>query len=143
MAQKVHVSMVDDIDGAEAHQSVKFGLDGIEYEIDLSDDNAADLRDSLARFVEYARRTGGRKVQRSAGGGDELLPARRERTQQIRSWARENGYAVSERGRISAEVLDAFTAAETAAEAEPVAKPVSRRAPRKVAAAATSKRGRH
>lgn len=114
MARKLHVSMVDDIDGTEAHQSVSFGLDGIEYEIDLSDDRAADLRDSLARFVEYARRTGGRKVQRSAGGGDESLSDRRVRTQQIRSWARENGYSVSERGRISAEVQEAFIAAETA-----------------------------
>lgn len=120
MAQKLRVSMVDDIDGAEAHQAVKFGLDGIEYEIDLSDDNAASLRDSLARFVEYARRTAGRKVQRSTEGGNESLSDRRARTQQIRSWARENGYSVAERGRISVDIQEAFTAAETG-EVEPAA----------------------
>lgn len=120
MAQKLRVSMVDDIDGTEAHQAVKFGLDGVEYEIDLSDDNAADLRDSLARFIEYARRTAGRKVQRSTERRNESLSDQRARTQQIRSWARENGYSVAERGRISADIREAFTATETA-KAEPAA----------------------
>lgn len=140
MAQKVHVSMVDDLDGTEAHQSVTFGLDGVAYEIDLSDDNAAELRDALARFVEYARRTGGRKVHGSASPVASIA-GRRDRTQQIRVWARENGYSVSERGRMAAEILEAFAAAEAAA-AQPVARTPSPRAPRKVAAAATSKRKR-
>lgn len=107
MAQKVLVELVDDLDGSEAAETVSFGLDGVSYEIDLSSDHAADLRDSMAPFVEYARRTGGRK--RAA---QQPTPQRsavdREQNQLIRTWARENGFEISERGRIPAEVTDAY-----------------------------------
>jgi hypothetical protein len=112
MAQKILVEMVDDLDGELANQTVPFSLDGITYEIDLSEGNAADLRDELARYVAAARRTGGRKVRLAAGqssvDGKPVTAGDRERSRTIRAWAIENGYAVSERGRIPSDVVEAF-----------------------------------
>lgn len=109
MAQKVNVVLVDDIDGSPAAETVTFGLDGITYEIDLTDDNAARLRDSLAEWVGHGRRVGGARrkgsravTKRSSVGSDNTT---------IREWARSNGYTVSERGRIKADVIEAFNAA--------------------------------
>jgi hypothetical protein len=109
MAQKVNIVLVDDIDGSEATETVSFGLDGTSYEIDLNDANAAALRDALAAYVGHARKVGSaRRGRRSsaaaaAAGG----PSARE----IRDWARSNGYDVPDRGRVSAEVREAFDAA--------------------------------
>ena len=119
MAQKVEVRFVDDLDGSEAAGTVSFGLDGRSYEIDLSDDNAARLRDALASFVAAARRSGGprrgRTAPRDAGEGADApaRPARpsRQATAAIRTWARENGHEVSERGRIPNSVVQAYEAA--------------------------------
>jgi hypothetical protein len=115
MAQKVDVRFVDDLDGSEASGTVTFALDGRAYEIDLSDDNAARLRDSLASFVAAARRTGGRRArgQRSSTSEAPAAPARpsREATAAIRTWARENGHEVSERGRIPKAVVEAYQSA--------------------------------
>ncbi|MFB9923909.1 Lsr2 family protein [Amycolatopsis halotolerans] len=106
MAQKVLVEMIDDLDGTEASQTVPFGLDGAHYEIDLSDDNAAALRDQLASFIAAARRTGGRKT----AGPTSTAPTAedRERSKAIRAWAIENNWAVSERGRIPTNVVAAY-----------------------------------
>lgn len=106
MAQKVQVILVDDIDGGSAEETVSFSLDGVSYEIDLSATNAAQLRDSFARYVGTARRVGGRAVTgRGRGsrrtGGD-------NRTAEIREWARSNGHKVNERGRIAAGVVAAY-----------------------------------
>ncbi len=105
MAQKVQVILVDDMDGGSADETVSFSLDGIAYEIDLSDKNAAAFRDSLAQYVGVARRVGGRSSGRSGArrktGGD-------NRTAQIREWARANGHKVNERGRIPATVAEAY-----------------------------------
>lgn len=111
MAQKVLVSLIDDLDGSEAEETVEFGLDGVSYEIDLSADNAEELRDALAQYVEHARRAGGRK--RPAGRNNAKAAARpasvdREQNQAIRAWARKNGFDVSDRGRIPSEVVDAY-----------------------------------
>ncbi|MFE0024416.1 Lsr2 family protein [Amycolatopsis sp. NPDC059021] len=118
MAQKVLVQLTDDIDGSEAQQTVPFGLDGVSYEIDLSDENADDLRDALAQYVSAARRVGGRKVRLAAGQSASAAapsaPVDRERSRAIRAWAVENGYAVSDRGRIPTEVVEAFEQAESA-----------------------------
>lgn len=115
MAQKVDVRFVDDLDGSEASGTVSFALDGRAYEIDLSDDNAARLRDSLASFVAAARRTGARRGrgQRSSTSEAPAAPARpsREATAAIRTWARENGHEVSERGRIPKAVVEAYQSA--------------------------------
>ena len=121
MATMTTVSLVDDLDGSVAAETVAFALDGANYEIDLTDKNAKKLRDSLASFVDHGRRIdGGRRV--SAPRGAKAKPARatksasrtapdREQTAAIREWARTAGLEVSERGRLSAAVLDAFEAA--------------------------------
>ncbi|MEU6643254.1 Lsr2 family protein [Saccharomonospora sp. NPDC046836] len=112
MAQKVLVSLVDDLDGSEAEETIEFGLDGVSYEIDLSAENAEELRDALAQYVEHARRAGGRK--RAAGRAViAKAPGRsaavdREQNQAIRAWARKNGFEVSDRGRIPSEVVEAY-----------------------------------
>ncbi|HEY2095521.1 MAG: hypothetical protein QOI50_7238 [Pseudonocardiales bacterium] len=111
MAQKVTVSLIDDLDGDKADETVEFGIDGKSYEIDLSSSNADKLRDALASFVAAARRPGGRR--RSGGGAAASAAARRpsvdrEQNQAIRDWARKRGMKVSDRGRIPADVLEAY-----------------------------------
>ncbi|HVW44691.1 MAG TPA: Lsr2 family protein [Amycolatopsis sp.] len=110
MAQKVLVSLVDDLDGSEAEETVEFGLDGINYQIDLSSDNAEELRDALAQYVEHARRAGGRKRagRPSAKPAASSASVDREQNQAIRAWARKNGFQVSDRGRIPSEVVEAY-----------------------------------
>ena len=110
MAQKVTVSLVDDLDGGQADETVEFALDGKNYEIDLSSKNIDKLRDALAPFVAAARRAGGRRraAQSSGGGGARRASVDREQNQAIREWARKRGMKVSDRGRIPAEVLDAY-----------------------------------
>jgi len=114
MAKKVTVTLVDDFDGeATADETVEFGLDGVSYEIDLSSKNATKLRNDLKQWVEAGRRVGGRRrgakatatVARGRGAID------REQSAAIREWARRNGHNVSTRGRIPADVIDAFHAA--------------------------------
>lgn len=110
MAQKVLVSLVDDLDGSEADETVEFGLDGISYQIDLSTDNAGELRDALAQYIEHARRSGGRKrsAARVAAGPSRPATVDREQNQAIRAWARKSGFNVSDRGRIPTEVVEAY-----------------------------------
>jgi hypothetical protein len=107
MAQRVNVVLVDDIDGSDAVETVSFGLDGVDYEIDLSDKHARQLRDALALYVGHGRRAtrkrGGRRSRGSDSGGASAA--------EIREWARQNGWDVSERGRVSAEVRAAYEAA--------------------------------
>ena len=113
MAQRVNVILVDDIDGDDASETVTFGLDGVDYEIDLNEQNAEALRNALSRYIDAGRRVTGRKSsargrrgQRVAAGGTAGPSA-----SDIRSWARENGWDVPERGRVSAEVREAYAAA--------------------------------
>ena len=109
MAQKVQVILTDDLDGGEADESVQFAIDGVSYEIDLSEANAEALREALAPYLEAARRVGGRSSRRSTAA----RTAAGERTDlsDLRSWAREHGYQVSDRGRVSSEVRSAYEAA--------------------------------
>lgn len=115
MAQKVQVLLLDDLDGSEAAQTVRFGLDGASYEIDLSDANADALREALAVYVANARKVGrgavapARPATGRAGRGTARVD--REQTQAIREWARKNGHTVSDRGRIPSSVIDAYHAA--------------------------------
>lgn len=106
MAQRVHIVLEDDIDGGDATETLLFGLDGVNYEIDLSDKNATKLRDSMAKYIASARRTSGprtrRATRRSSSGPT---------TAQVREWARSHGYDVSDRGRISAEIRAAYESA--------------------------------
>ena len=105
MAQKVQVILVDDIDGGSADETVSYALDGVVYEIDLSEGNAAKMRDVLAPYVGTARRVSGRSA---AGRGRGRRAGRDSRTAQIREWARANGQQVNERGRIPASVVEAY-----------------------------------
>lgn len=142
MAQQVVVAMVDDIDGSAASQTVPFSLDGVSYEIDLSEDNAKTLRDELDRYVDAARRTGGRRIRlavgESATGTSPAPSTDRELARRIREWANNNGYTVSDRGRISREVRAAFDEAERTATSTPEPVRATRKrttAKKKVAAA--------
>lgn len=105
MARHTQVILVDDIDGDTADETIAFSLDGVDYQIDLSDDNAAALRDAMAAYVGSARRVG-RKRGGKAGAGRATGD-----TAAIRAWAGENGIAVSKRGRISADVVAQYEAA--------------------------------
>ncbi|MGW1377947.1 histone-like nucleoid-structuring protein Lsr2 [Streptomyces sp. NPDC002446] len=107
MAQKVQVLLVDDLDGGEAEETVTFALDGKSYEIDLSDSNAQKLRESLAEFVKAGRRTGGRSAGRG-GKARAASSAGSQDTAKIRAWAKENGYNVNDRGRVPADIREAF-----------------------------------
>ncbi|MDA8368739.1 MAG: Lsr2 family protein [Nocardiopsaceae bacterium] len=109
MAQKVQVLLVDDLDGGEAEETVSFGVDGSAYEIDLSASNASRLREALAPFVEAARKapaksSRGRRQQRNAPS--------RERSAEIRAWAKAAGKQVNERGRIPAAIVAEYEAAQ-------------------------------
>ncbi|MFC0626944.1 histone-like nucleoid-structuring protein Lsr2 [Kribbella deserti] len=111
MAQKIQVLLEDDLDGGKADETVTFGLDGTMFEIDLSKKNAAKLRDALAAYVGAARRVSGRRGA-AAGRGTRGRGRSATDSADIRSWAKENGYEVSERGRISAEVRAAYNEAK-------------------------------
>jgi hypothetical protein len=106
MAQKITVALEDDLGGGPADQTVRFGLDGAEYEIDLSDSNATAFRERLAPYTARARKVGrglGSRPGRSASG--------RERSGAIRAWAKDQGITVSDRGRIPASVIELYQAA--------------------------------
>jgi hypothetical protein len=106
MAEQIIKRLIDDLDGGEAEETVQFSLDGVPYEIDLSSANAKKVRDSLAPFVEHARRAG------SGGAGGRRRRSRaassRERSADIRAWAKARGIKVNERGRIPATVVEEY-----------------------------------
>ncbi|MET1154189.1 histone-like nucleoid-structuring protein Lsr2 [Arthrobacter sp.] len=105
MAQKTIVELIDDLDGSIATQSLTFSLDGVDYEIDLNDENAGELRSSLEKFAEAGRRAGGRKrpVADSKAPGIS--------SKDIRAWAVAEGFDVNSRGRIQASIVDAYISA--------------------------------
>jgi Lsr2 len=111
MAQRVNVVLVDDIDGNDASETVSFALDGVDYEIDLSDQHASDLREALALYIGHGRRTGGRRRSGRKSSASSATAGEGASAADIRAWARENGYEVPERGRVSAEVREAYAAA--------------------------------
>jgi hypothetical protein len=108
MAQKHIVQLIDDLDGDEAQETVTFSLDGTRYEIDLSADNAAKLRDTLAVYVANARRS---TRPGAPNGRPRSHRADREQTAAIREWARTNGHRIGDKGRIPSEVIEAYNAA--------------------------------
>lgn len=123
MATKVTVTLVDDLDGtSEADETVTFGLDGAMWEIDLTNEHAAQLRDALAEYVAVARRASvGRRpaVSRAIGTGARSASTKEENAA-IRAWATRNGFDVSDRGRIPASVIDAYRSREQDTAANPV-----------------------
>nr|WP_153395028.1 Lsr2 family protein [Ornithinicoccus halotolerans] len=110
MAQRVQTILVDDIEGTEIKnggETVQFAVDGVSYEIDLSDKNAQKMRETLKFYTDHGRRVGGRR--QSSGGRSSR--ADKEQLNAIRQWARDNGYEVSDRGRIKKEIIEAYHAA--------------------------------
>jgi hypothetical protein len=108
VAQIREVRLVDDLDGEPADGTVEFGIDGKKYEIDLSEANAKKLREALAEFVAAARRANGRRRSAAPAASGRRPSIDREQNQAIRDWARKRGMKVSDRGRIPAEVLEAY-----------------------------------
>jgi hypothetical protein len=106
VAQKVQVLLVDDLDGGEADETVTFALDGKTYEIDLTTSNADKLRGLMGPYLKGGRRTGGR----SSGGRGKARAAASgsQDTAEIRAWAKENGYEVNDRGRVPANIRQAY-----------------------------------
>jgi hypothetical protein len=109
MAQKVQTFFIDDLDGSEAEGTVLFGLDGTQYEIDLSTDHAKELRTALARYIDAGRRVAGNA--RRAGQNGRKTPASGINNTEVRAWAKAHGLEVKERGRVSASVLAQYRAA--------------------------------
>ena len=103
MAQKVTVELEDDLDGGPADETVRFGFDGSDYEIDLSKTNAARLRSQLEPYIDHAPKAGRGPRRRST-----RTPSSRQHSGAVRTWARQQGIAVSDRGRIPASVLDQY-----------------------------------
>ena len=114
MARRIVHQLVDDLDGTVLEpgegETVLFSLDGVAYEIDLTADNAAALRNAFAPYVAAAR-----SISSSRGASSEVSRKRRRPGQQdytaVRAWAKDNGYQVSERGRVPASIIDAYEAA--------------------------------
>lgn len=110
MATRIETTLIDDLDGGTAAETVRFGLDGTDYEIDLSEEHAAELRQALGRFATAARKETGTR-RRSTAPATAALG--RQRTQQIRAWAQAQGMTINSRGRLNASVIDAYDKAHT------------------------------
>ena len=110
MAKQVITLLTDDIDGGEADRTVEFGLDGVNYTIDLSEKNAGKLRKALDPFLNAATRVGRSGVVASSRRNAPASTGRasRDQNQAIREWANKNGYEVSERGRIPSHIVEAY-----------------------------------
>jgi hypothetical protein len=108
MTRKVTIALVDDLDGGPADRTVRFGFQGADYEIDLNSKNASAFRDQLKPFIEHAR-TAGRGLPRRAA----RTAASRQRSSDIRAWAKDHAIAVSDRGRIPASLREQYQAAAT------------------------------
>ncbi|EPH15790.1 Lsr2 family protein [Dermabacter hominis] len=105
MATKTFTELVDDLDGSKADLTVSFSLEGVDYEIDLSNAHVEELHADMTKWIVAARRVGGRARRSSR------TPSSAKETAKIRKWALENNYNVSDRGRIAAEVREAYYAA--------------------------------
>ncbi|MCD4549963.1 histone-like nucleoid-structuring protein Lsr2 [Schaalia sp. lx-260] len=103
--KKTKVILIDDMDGAEAQRTVSFSFDGIDYEIDLSEENLARMKKTLDEWIAAGRRIGGRQRRRTSG-----VTAVPGLSAEVRAWAKKRGIAVSERGRIPAELVSQYHA---------------------------------
>ncbi len=114
MAKKTITILTDDLDGTElpaGSRSTRFALDGVEYEIDLSAENARALADALSPYISAARRVGGTARAAASRPRSRAPRGDAERLAAIRAWAQGNGYTVGDRGRIKAEIVEAYEAA--------------------------------
>ena len=103
MATQTVVTVTDDLDGSEAEETIRFAIDGTEFEIDLSKAHAKELRGTLEPYIKVARKSGRRR-----GGRRRTASSDKEQTKAIRDWARQQGMEVSDRGRIPAEIQQAY-----------------------------------
>ena len=112
MAQKITTLFIDDIDGGAAEGTVRFALDGTEYEIDLNAKHSEELRSALGKYVTHARKVGGaaRRAGRVAGRASRGAGST-VNTTEIRNWARENGFDIKDRGRVPADLVAKYQAA--------------------------------
>lgn len=126
MAQKTTIEYYDDLDGVTPadQRGISFSLDGVEFEIDLSDANAERLRERLQEFIENARRTGGRR--QSPGGTKKTTSRDPEQLQHMRDWGRKHGFTVSDRGRLPGALVDAYDEAHAPKPPEPEKTPAKR-----------------
>ena len=114
MAREVIEKLVDDLDGSKAAETVRFGLDGASYEIDLNQKNATAFRKTLDRYVQVARKSAGsstRPARRPAVGRDGSKSGRDYDIVQLREWAGTNGVTIPARGRIPKAVVEQYQAA--------------------------------
>jgi hypothetical protein len=109
MAQRVVVEKTDDTNGKPADETVTFGLDGREFEIDLTAKNATALRKAFDTYIQHGRRVGGRRAR--GGTASSRIASTEVDTKAVRRWASENGYNISARGRIPGDVVEAYRAA--------------------------------
>ena len=107
MAQRIQTLLIDDLDGGEAAGTVRFGLDGTEYEIDLSTAHSDELRQALERYIAHARRAGG--TAKGAARGRRVTAA--VDTAKVREWAKGQGIEVKDRGRVPADVVEQYKTA--------------------------------
>lgn len=107
MAQKVQTLYIDDIDGGEAAGTVRFGLDGVDYEIDLSAEHTDKLHAALRTYIDHARKVGGttKRAPRGRRAGSTID------TTAVRNWARERGIDIKDRGRVPADIVARYEAA--------------------------------
>ncbi len=121
MAQVQQTVLIDDVDGGDAVETITFALDGVAYEIDLNEENAASLREALSTWVGHARKVSGRspsggrgtrgRARNGGGSGGASGGGAGDDTAAVRAWARETGHTVNDRGRVSGAVLEAYRAA--------------------------------
>jgi nucleoid-associated protein Lsr2 len=111
VAQKIQTLFIDDIDGSAAEGTVRFALDGTDYEIDLNAQHADALRKALAKYVDAARRSSGAVARRPVKGGSRRSSASGLNTTEVREWAKAQGIEVKDRGRVPAELVVKFRAA--------------------------------
>lgn len=108
MAQKIQTLFIDDIDGGEAEGTVRFALDGTDYEIDLNQKHTQELHTTLDKYVTHARKVGStRRASRSAG---RRSPGAVD-THKVREWAREQGIEIKDRGRVPADIVEQYRTA--------------------------------
>jgi hypothetical protein len=107
VAQQIQTLFIDDIDGGAAAGTVRFALDGVEYEIDLSDEHASELHSTLGKYISHARKAGG-SARRAPRG---RRAASTVDTTAVRSWAREQGFDIKDRGRVPADLVAKYQVA--------------------------------
>jgi hypothetical protein len=113
MAQKVQTLFIDDIDGGEAEGTVRFGLDGTDYEIDLSADHSKELRKTAAKYIAAGRKVGSPPRRRGSGAARKNSSGGPSPSE-VREWAKAQGIEVRDRGRVPAELVVRFQAASGA-----------------------------